>query len=372
VIVEGRNVARMRCVRSIYVVLIVAAITFGTNASNAPAGKPAWTVLTSGIHTNLRGISAAHTSRTDKTPVLWASGSNGVVLRSPDVGKTWEQLSVAGGEKLDFRGIQAIDANIAYLMSIGGGGSSGIYKTKDAGKTWSLEYSDKRTGFFLDAIVCISEKKCFALSDPVEGKFLVIATQDGEHWSDLPRETMPAALPGEGAFAAGNSALTVFGKGEVYFGTGGGAASRVFHTADMGKKWTATATPIAAGIASAGIFSIARSKDTVVVVGGDYRPASVSTSIVAYSLDRGKTWHLAVGQPGGYRSAVVGFEGKFFTAAGPNGVDLSYDAGAHWMHEGSANLNAITVLDNGPLIWGAGPNGTVTLISTLVGMLPTW
>lgn len=156
---------------------------------------------------------------------------------------------------------------------------------------------------------------------------------------------------------------------KIYFGTGGGASSRVFHTADMGKSWTATATPIAAGIASAGIFSVARSGDTVVVVGGDYRQTTLATSAAAYSTDRGATWQLAADQPGGYRSAVVGSEARFFTAAGPNGVDLSYDAGAHWMHGGSANVNALTVLDDGT-IWGAGANGTITMLSTPVGFYP--
>jgi photosystem II stability/assembly factor-like uncharacterized protein len=339
-------------------ILLIAVIALRAGAFRVPASEPQWTVQTSGIRSNLRGISAVHASPTDLTRVVWASGSGGVVLRSPDAGKTWEQLSVAGGEKLDFRGIQAIDANTAYLMSIGTGDSSRIYKTMDAGKTWNLKYSDKRAGFFLDALVCVSAIKCFALSDPVEGKFLVIATQDGEHWSDLPRETMPAALTGEGAFAAGNSALALYGNSEIFFGTGGGAVARVFHSADMGETWTATTTPIAAGIASAGIFSIASGGDTVVVVGGDYKQVSLKTSAAAYSTDRGATWQLAASQPGGFRSAVVGSNGRYFTAAGPNGVDFSSDGGASWLTFGTQNLNAITVLD-AVNIWGAGPNGTV-------------
>ncbi len=320
--------------------------------------EPSWIVQTSGIRTNLRGISAAHASRTDKTPVVWASGANGVVLRSPDGGRTWDRLAVTGGEALDFRGIQAIDANTAYVMSSGEVDKSRIYKTTDSGKTWTLQYTGSRTGFFLDAIICTSEKKCFALSDPIDGKFLLLATLDGEHWNDLPRDTMAAAIMGEGAFAAGNSALAVFGNGEIHFGTGGGAAARVFHTADMGHTWTATPTLVAAGIASAGIFSIARGGDNVIVVGGDYRQASLTTSVAAYSMDRGATWQLAAVQPGGFRSAVASLDGKTFVAAGPNGEDISRDGGAHWTHSGSVNLNAITVLDVGN-VWGAGANGTV-------------
>ena len=43
-------------------------------------------------------------------PVVWASGSNGVILKSLDRGKTWQRLHVAGGDALDFRGIVAFNA----------------------------------------------------------------------------------------------------------------------------------------------------------------------------------------------------------------------------------------------------------------------
>jgi photosystem II stability/assembly factor-like uncharacterized protein len=362
---NARNVARMPGVRNVLIILIVGATALGTSSSGIPANEPSWIVQTSGIRTNLRGISAAHASRTDKTPVVWASGSGGVVLHSRNAGKTWERIFVAGGETLDFRGIQAISSDTAYLMAAGERDQSRIYKTTDGGQTWQLQLIDMRAGFFLDALVCLDEMRCFALSDPVAGKFLVLATQDGEHWEELPRGTMPASLPGEGAFAAGNSALTVFGDREIYFGTGGGATSRVFHTADMGRTWTATTAPIAAGVASAGIFSIARAGDTVVVVGGDYRQTDLRASVAAYSMDRGATWQLATGQPGGYRSGVASLETKNFVAAGPNGQDVSVDGGMHWIHIALMNLNAITVLDDRDL-WGAGPNGTVAYFVTAV------
>jgi photosystem II stability/assembly factor-like uncharacterized protein len=103
-------------------------------------------------------------------------------------------------------------------MSVGENGSSRIYKTTDAGDSWRLQYSDKRAGFFLDGLVCREEKDCFAISDPIDGKFLLLHTEDGEHWKELPREQMPAALPKEGVFAASNSSLTLCGKeGEELF-----------------------------------------------------------------------------------------------------------------------------------------------------------
>ncbi|PYT62350.1 MAG: hypothetical protein DMG35_07810 [Acidobacteria bacterium] len=52
---------------------------------NAPTEAQWWTVQTSGVDTNLRGVSAAYTPD-EKVPVLvvLASGSNGVILKSLD------------------------------------------------------------------------------------------------------------------------------------------------------------------------------------------------------------------------------------------------------------------------------------------------
>ena len=81
---------------------------------------------------------------------------------------------------------------------------------------------------------------------------------------------MPAALDGEGAFAASNSCIAVNGKEDVWFATGGSAA-RVFHSSDSGATWGVTETPIMHGAASEGIFSIAfRDPLHGVIAGGDY------------------------------------------------------------------------------------------------------
>src|SRR5258706_11245168 len=100
----------------------------------------------SGIDSNLRGVSVSETrdAKGGPVPVVWASGSNGVILRSTDEGKTWKRLRVTGGDALDFRGIVAFSASAAYVMSSGEGEKSRIYKTTDGGETWAQQYMDKR------------------------------------------------------------------------------------------------------------------------------------------------------------------------------------------------------------------------------------
>jgi|GEM_PF-441123 len=324
-----------------------------------------WTVQTSGIDTNLRAVSAVLVSpEGDGTIAVWASGSSGVILRSLDKGKTWKRLHVAGGDALDFRGIAGLDANIAYAISIGNGEKSRIYKTTDSGASWKLQFTGTRKETFLDAISCDSSDTCVVLGDPVDGKFLLMTTEDGEHWNELPREKMPPALANEGAFAASNSALCV-DDSNIYFGTGGAAKARIFHSADSGKTWTVDDTPIASGNVSSGIFSLdCKGGRVLLAVGGDYNDPSRIFHSAAFFHDAaailadGGSWQLAKQQPGGFRSGVAQFYGAAAVAVGPNGEDVSKDFGVTWQHTDSFNLNAVTILDteNG---WAVGPKGTI-------------
>ena len=283
-----------------------------------------------------------------------------MVLRSDDRGNNWKRLHVEGGETLDFRGIRGIDGKTAYVMSSGEGDKSRIYKTVDGGETWEMQYTDKRPAFFLDDIVCFSEGYCFALGDPIDGKFLVLATEDGKHWREMPRDNMPEIIPGEGAFAASGSSLVIYRVHDIYFGTGGGATARVFRSLTRGESWSVADTPLAAGNASSGVFSLVRVNDNVIAVGGDYRVAGGTSRVAAYSTDSGSTWKLSSAQPGGYRSAVASVGGTTLLSVGPNGEDISLDLGVTWIHSDAINLNAVAVLDENTA-WAVGARGTIAI-----------
>lgn len=256
---------------------------------------------------------------------------------------------------LDFRSIQAFGAATAYVMSIGPGAASRIYKTTDAGKHWALEYKAGGAAVFLDDLVCASKSNCYAVSDPVDGKFLLLHTGDGTNWRELPRGGMPGALPGEGVFAASGTSLAV-SREAIYFVTGGAKTARVFRSKDRGKSWSVFDTPIYSGTASSGIFSIAQSGNAVVIVGGDYKNAAGTERAAAYSRDGGANWKLAESGPRGFRSGVV-FAGAMVMAVGPSGEDISRDGGAHWTAAGSLDLNAAAV--SGSRAWGVGTKGTI-------------
>src|SRR5262249_19412144 len=105
-----------------------------------------WTAQSSGVTVRLRGISAVGDT------VAWASGARGTILRTTDGGTTWTKLAVPDADALDFRDIDAVDARTAYVLSIGKGAASRIYKTTDAGAHWDRQFVATEPDAFLDAM----------------------------------------------------------------------------------------------------------------------------------------------------------------------------------------------------------------------------
>jgi len=105
-----------------------------------------WHPQKSNIDASLLGLSIVN----DK--VVWISGTGGAFIRTTDGGETWQAGTVAGAERLDFRQVYAIDGDTAYLLSIGKGNESRIYKTTDAGKNWLLKYTEQNPKAFLDCM----------------------------------------------------------------------------------------------------------------------------------------------------------------------------------------------------------------------------
>lgn len=316
-----------------------------------------WTPQTSGTTARLRGVSAA------SKLVVWASGSGGTFARTTDGGTTWHSAVVPGGEQLDFRDVEAVDANTAYLLSIGQGAQSRIYKTTSGGRDWAVQFQNQNPKAFFDAFAFWDSRTGIAMSDPVDGKFVLVKTTDGgSSWSELPRGGLPAALEGEAAFAASGTCIAVQGKSNVWFGTGGASAARVFRSTDGGKSWKVATTSIAAGSASSGIFSIAfRDAKNGIAVGGDYRKENEGGNNVAITTDGGATWRLSRGpRPAGFRSAVAYVEGRpSVIAVGPSGSDLSTDDGMSWLSLASVGYHALSFAHGSNTGWAVGEKGRI-------------
>ena len=314
---------------------------------------PAWDDQTSGVTARLRGVSAV----SDR--VAWASGSGGTVVRTADGGKTWQTLVVPDAAKLDFRDVDAVDENVAYVLSIGSGDSSRIYKTTDAGKTWTLQFTNTDPKAFFDAMAFWDADRGIAFSDSVDGKLVILRTDNGgKLWTRVPAEGLPPALDNEGAYAASGTNIAMVGGDHVWIGT---SVSRVLRSTDAGRTWTAAATPLATG-SSAGIFSIAfRDAQHGVVVGGDYRKEADAIDNAAITADGGHTWTMVKGLSG-FRSAVAYVPGTRASAiaVGPQGADLSTDDGRTWSPlPGSSGLHTFSFARRRAIGWGAGEKGRI-------------
>jgi photosystem II stability/assembly factor-like uncharacterized protein len=288
--------------------------------------------------------------------VVWVSGTMETYARTTDRGKTWSVGTVPGAEKLDFRAVKAFGAVTAYLLSAGPGDASRVYKTADGGKSWVMQFKCADPAGFFDAIAFWDEKNGIALGDPVDGRFQLLATEDGgDSWKPLPGRALPPALPSEGAFAASGTCLITRGDTDAWFATGGAKTARVFRTTDRGRSWEVSETPVAAGTESAGIFSIAfRDRVHGLVVGGDYRKPDDVGATAATTSDGGKTW-VPLDKRLPFRSAVAWAKDRWI-AVGTSGSDVSRDDGDTWTPLDRENYNSVGFVptDEG---WAVGPKG---------------
>jgi photosystem II stability/assembly factor-like uncharacterized protein len=288
----------------------------------------------------------------------WVSGTNGIYARTTDRGKTWSIGTVPGAEKLDFRAVKAFGEATAYLLSAGPGDASRIYQTTDGGKSWVMQFKNADPAAFFDAIAFWDEKNGIALGDPVKEQFQLIITADGgASWKPLAAKTLPPALPGEGAFATSGTCLVTHGALDVWFATGGANTARVFRSRDRGQTWEVNESPVAAGAASAGIFSIAlRDKDHGMVVGGDYRKPNAIGATAAITSDGGKTW-TPLDKRLPYCSAVAWAKDRW-VAVGTSGSHVSLDDGATWKPLDRENYNSVGFTPSGEG-WAVGPKGRI-------------
>ena len=347
---EGRYTPFMRSL------VLSATLLFSLGASAQ------WQLQDSHTTADLRGIHGIGNG------IAWASGTNGTVLRTVDEGKTWQPCTIPpGADKLDFRGIQAFDADTAIVMSSGKGDLSRLYKTTDACKSWKLVFTNPDAEGFWDAMQFVRSDvladSCFGVlvGDPVHARFPVFLTYDcGNKWEPQIKE-FPVPLPGEGLFAASNSSLILDGTQKRAFVTGGTSGARILQylmVADdtrgpvdfeaktlpgqkkfvfMPRHMQADSLPWGHHLDSSGAFAISsrrsdRYVEDVVIVGGDYRsPNEPGYAVTGFLGGSAANWRVATTPPHGYRSSVAYSPmHQTWITVGPNGTDISKDDGRNW------------------------------------------
>src|SRR6202451_2043204 len=215
--------------------IFVAFLFVGWNEATAQ-----WNIEESHTPASLRGIFNVGGG------VAWASGTNGTALRTEDGGYVWQNCAIpAGAESLDFRGIQALDANTAIVMSSGKGDLSRLYQTTDGCHTWKLIFTNPDKDGFWDTLILTPSIHGNAFSgvligDPIPDGlpfrffflrkrspvFPIYHTRDGgatwtrQHDGIFLSQASKSGKARESIFAASNSSLVLVPYG-LLFVTGG-------------------------------------------------------------------------------------------------------------------------------------------------------
>ena len=339
-------------------------VRFALLAVALQAPPPQWvlTEQTSGVQATLQAVSPVNDS------VLWVGGHAGVILRTLNGGRTWARLAAPAGDTLQFRDVHAVSRDTAYVLSAGPGDRSRIYKTNDGGATWQLQFLNRDSSAFYDCFDFWDPRHGIAVSDAVAGRLVVLTTRDGgATWAALLPETLPAAGPGEGAFAASGTCLVAARPAHVWIGTGTGGAGKVYRSTDAGATWSVTGLPLTRGSPSSGVVSLAfRDSLTGVALGGDLSASDAFRDNVARTADGGRTWTVAGRPP--FAGAVYGSSyapiptRPVLVAVGPRGAALSQDDGATWTGLSAGGYWAVAFA--GPRrAWMVGPGGRITRLA---------
>lgn len=298
--------------------------------------------------------------------VVWLSGAQGTYVRTTSGGATWHAGRVPGADSLQFRDVHAVDANTAYLLSIGNGNQSRIYKTTDAGRNWALQFTNPDSAGFYDCMDFWDPSRGIVIGDAIGQEVAILTTSDGgARWTRIPPATLPPALPNEGSFAASGTCAQTRPGGHAWIVASNADRGRVLHTADFGRTWTVDTLPISTR-AGSGPQSISFRDDRHgIALGGGYQ-ATATDVLSAITTDGGNTWtaRSRPPQPTGIWGGtyVPGTNPPAVVAVGPAGAVWSPDEGTSWVPIDTLNYWSVGFAS--PRAgWAVGAQGRITKLS---------
>jgi photosystem II stability/assembly factor-like uncharacterized protein len=304
-------------------------------------------------NSNYRGLSAV------SNEVCWFSGSGASVYRIDLPNQSPIDCSPTGVGDLDFRDIQAFDAQTALLISAGL--PAVILRTEDGGRTWSEVYRNEEEGIFFDAMDFWDAERGMAFSDARGNELTIIHTEDGgRSWKPINSELIPQVHENQGGFAASGTVLKTFGEGHVIIGLGGVEATVLIST-DYGQSWHRGFAPIDQGEESKGIFSFSFiDEKKILVAGGDYRGDSLSTDCMSISFNGGYSWKTSsesrISLKNKYLSNIIAINENEWFAHSRFGSYFTNDAGLNWRSLPLGYYSGALAQD---YIWLSGAKGAV-------------
>jgi photosystem II stability/assembly factor-like uncharacterized protein len=233
----------------------------------------------------------------------------------------------------------------------------------DGGQHWSLQFQNPDPAAFYDCFDFWNPRRGITFSDAVGNRFPAIKTTNGKDWQDI-GDRLPAAQPGEAAFASSGTCVATQGDRRAWIGTAGAPRARILATTDAGVSWNAYLIPdgFTQGTAVSGIASVAfRDRFHGILGGGDVVASTTPQVNVARSGDGGATWSLTTPTP--FTGAVYGLSyvsgqrKQTVVATGPGGAAWTPNEGDTWsLLPGITNCWAVAFASRkaGWLVCGAG------------------
>ncbi len=320
------------------------------------AQQPIITILDSGHKVSLRGLSVVSDN------VVWASGSNGTVVRSLDGGKSFEWLTVPGFEKRDFRDIEAFDENTALIMGVAE--PAVILQTKDGGKSWLPVFIDTARGMFLDAMN-FNGREGVVIGDPINDYAFIAYTKDGGYtWHKTdPKSDGVKVQKGEAFFASSGTNLKLVTGASISTNqvlmVSGGSRARLINDNGMYE------IPMLQGSASQGANSIDVWRSHAVIVGGDFAHDTIAhDNCVLFNVTDGDIYFThPKTPPHGYRSCVIYTSKENLVTCGTSGVDISKDGGNNWQLISNQSFHVCQKAKSGSAVYLAGANGRIAKLT---------
>jgi photosystem II stability/assembly factor-like uncharacterized protein len=175
------------------------------------------------------------------------------VYKSTDAGKTWTNLGLKESKRIGQIAIDPKNPDVVYVASMGylykSGGEKGLYKTTDGGKTWTqVLKGDNDTTGFIDVVLDPKNPKvvyaashdrlrrAWTIRESGPGAAIYKSTDAGKTWKKL-----AGGLPTGNDVGRIGLAVAAKDSSKVYAfidmkGQGGGG--QLFRSNDGGNKWT--------------------------------------------------------------------------------------------------------------------------------------
>ena len=286
-----------------------------------------------------------------------------IVSRTTDGGANWSARTISGLPSnaliSDISAINATTAYIATAPSSGAVSANGVWKTTDAGVTWTKQanaYNPAASLSFANHVYFWDANNGWTSGDPVGGKFEMYKTSNGgTTWT-----AVPGALQAENSDEFTYVGLKDVVGDNIWVGT---SIGRILHSTDRGNTWTGNYSPvldfggvIVSGSSGSFAFKDANNGLLLSVQGNSAEMYSTTDGGANWDpVTPNGTWFFGdiAYVPGTANTYVT--TGINSNAAQGTGSAYSTDGGLNW-----------TIIDNIPGIQG-GQRGKVSFLNPTTG-----